>query len=287
MSVCRGVGGSQFDWFGAPLGLQLARRRDFAGSAHGEKAAESPPHSKAGLAIFPVGFALFYQSAEAFLRVFKFVKLVEKNIHGFFEAFSKREAHAAEDRFFGHGEDRARVRGDAVDKFVHRCFELGFGNQASDQPKFQCTFGSNGFAGQNNFKSALWSDRERKDGGGERRKHADSDFGLREASFRCSDNEIAESGEFGASADGWAVYDAEDGLADFQHSGEGGLEGVQHLINALGSVLADVDASPEYFARGVDGDELHFIVLTGEYDAVSNFAEHGFIEEIVIGAIER
>ena len=46
MSVCRGVGGSQFDWFGVPLGLQLARRRDFAGSAHREKAAASPPHSK-------------------------------------------------------------------------------------------------------------------------------------------------------------------------------------------------------------------------------------------------
>src|SRR6267142_455646 len=57
------VGGSQFDWFRAPRGLQLARRRDFSGSARGEKAAESSPHSKAGLAIFPVGLALFYQSA--------------------------------------------------------------------------------------------------------------------------------------------------------------------------------------------------------------------------------
>src|SRR6267154_6145580 len=283
MSVCRGVGGSQFDWFGAPLGLQLARRRDFAGSAHGEKAAESPPHSKAGLAIFPVGLALFYQSAEAFLRVFKFVELVEKNIHRFFEAFSKREAHAAEDRFFGHGKDRARVRGDAVDKLIHRCFELGFGNQASDQSQFQCTFGGNGFAGQNNFKSALWSDQERKDGGGERRKYADGDFGLREASFRCSDDEIAESGEFGASANGWAVYDAEDGLADLEHSGKGSLESFQHLVDTLRGVLADVNAAAKDFAGRVYDYELDFIVLAGEYDAVGDFAEHGLIEEVVIG----
>ena len=62
-----GVGGSQFDWFGVPLGLQSARRRDFAGRAHDEKTTASPPYSKAGLAIFPVRLALFYQSAEALL----------------------------------------------------------------------------------------------------------------------------------------------------------------------------------------------------------------------------
>src|SRR6266481_7554951 len=36
-----GVGGSQFDWFGVPLGLQSARRRDFAGRAHDEKTTAS------------------------------------------------------------------------------------------------------------------------------------------------------------------------------------------------------------------------------------------------------
>ncbi len=86
--------------------------------------------------------------------------------------------------------------------------------------------------------------------------------------------------------DGRTVYDAEHGLADFEHSGEGGVEGVQHLVDALRRVLADVNASAEDFACGVDGNELDFIVLTGEYDAVGNFAEHGLVQEIVIGAIE-
>jgi hypothetical protein len=178
------------------------------------------------------------------------------------------------------------VRSDALDEFVHGRFELGFGDQASDQPEFQGAFGSNSFSSQNDFKGALWADEERKDGGGERRKHADGDFRLGEAGFRRGDYKIAECSKFGTAADGRTVYDAEDRLADFEHSGEGGLESFEHLVDALRSVLANVDATAKNLASGIKDDELDFVVLTGKYDAVGNFAEHGFIEEIVVGTVE-
>jgi len=53
-------------------------------------------------AIFPVGFALFYQGAEAFLGIFEAVELVQEDVHGLFQAIAQGEAHAAEDGFFGH-----------------------------------------------------------------------------------------------------------------------------------------------------------------------------------------
>ena len=53
-------------------------------------------------AIFPVGFAFFYQGAEAFLGIFEAVELVQEDVHGLFQAFAEGEAHAAEDGFFGH-----------------------------------------------------------------------------------------------------------------------------------------------------------------------------------------
>ena len=48
------------------------------------------------LAIFPVGFAFFYQGAEAFLGIFEAVELVQEDVHGLFQAIAQGEAHAAE-----------------------------------------------------------------------------------------------------------------------------------------------------------------------------------------------
>ena len=40
----------------------------------------------AWLAVFPVGFALFAEGAEAFLRIFKAIEFVEEDVHGIAEA---------------------------------------------------------------------------------------------------------------------------------------------------------------------------------------------------------
>jgi len=60
----------------------------------------------------------------------------------------------------------------------------------------------------------------------------------------------------------------------------------QHLVDALRGVFADIHAAAENFARGIDGDELDVVVFAGKKDAVGNFAEHGFVQEIVIWAVE-
>jgi hypothetical protein len=64
------------------------------------------------------------------------------------------------------------------------------------------------------------------------------------------------------------------------------MESVQHLVDALRGVFADIDASTEDLARLIDGNELGIVALTGKNDAVGNFAKHGFIEQVVIRAIE-
>jgi hypothetical protein len=58
-----------------------------------------------GLAIFPVGLALFDERAKTFLGIFQAIKFVQKNIHGIFQAIAKRKANSPKDGFFGHGED--------------------------------------------------------------------------------------------------------------------------------------------------------------------------------------
>src|SRR6267143_1300597 len=110
----------------------------------------------------------------------------------------------------------ANPRGDTLDEFLDGDVELGFGNETSDQAEFERALGGNRFASQNDFEGALWPNQERKDGGGKRREHADGDFGLRKASFRRGDDEITESSQLCAAADGRAIYNAEHWLADFQ-----------------------------------------------------------------------
>src|SRR5260370_19165443 len=64
------------------------------------------------------------------------------------------------------------------------------------------------------------------------------------------------------------------------------MERLEHLVDALRRVFADVHAAAEDFARGIDGDELDVVAFAGENDAVGDFAEHGFVEEVMLGAIE-
>src|SRR4029077_5342198 len=213
-------------------------------------------------------------------------EFIEKDVHGFFQALAEGEPVTSEDGFLGHGQNGAGVRGDARNEFVDRGVELGFGDETGDQAEFEGTLGSNRFAGQNDFERALWSDEEREDGGSQRREHADGDFGLREAGFGRGDDEIAEGSQFCAAADGRSVYNAKDGLADLQHCGERSVERFQHLVDALRGVFADIDAAAEDFAGGIDGDELDVVALAGENDAVGNFAEHAFVEEVVIRPVE-
>src|SRR3989440_6007675 len=84
-------------------------------------------------------------------------------------------------------------------------------------------------------------DQKRKDGGGKRRKDADADFRLSKARFGSSNNEVSESRELRAATDGRTVHDADDRLAEFEHAGESGVEGVEHLEDTLGRIFADVD----------------------------------------------
>ena len=56
------------------------------------------------------------------------------------------------------------------------------------------------------------------------------------------------------------------------------MKGFEHLENALRGVFADVDASGEDFAGGVENDELGVFGVAGEDDAVGDLTEHGFVE---------
>jgi hypothetical protein len=55
------------------------------------------------LTVFPVGFALFDQRVQAFLRIFEAVEFVQENAHGVLEAVTEGHAHTAEDGLLCHG----------------------------------------------------------------------------------------------------------------------------------------------------------------------------------------
>src|SRR5579871_1784268 len=185
-------------------------------------------------AVLPVGFAFFYQGAEAFLGVFEAIEFVEEDVEGIFQAFAEGHAHAADNGFFGHGEDRRRMAGDAGDHVFDGGFQLRFGDEAIDEAEFEGALGGDGFAEENKFEGDFGADEKGQNRGGQRGENSDGDFGLREASFGSGDNEIAESGEFGSAADGRAVDDGDDGLCGFEHAGADGMEGFDHLVDAIG-----------------------------------------------------
>ena len=238
------------------------------------------------LTVLPVGFALFDEGAETFLGVFEAVEFVEEDVHGIAETVTEREAHAAENCFFGHGEDGAGVAGDTGAEVVDGGFELGLGNEAIDDAEIEGAFGGDGFAEEDEFEGDFGADEERKNRGRERRKNADGDFGLSEAGFRRGDHQIAECGEFRAAADGRTVDDANDGLGGFEDADEDGVKRVEHLENTLGGVFADVNAAAENLASGIEYDEFRVGALAGVGDAINQFAKHVFVEEIMVGTVE-
>jgi hypothetical protein len=240
----------------------------------------------AWLAVFPVGFSLFAEGAQAFLGIFEAVEFVEEDVHGIAEAVAERETHAAEDGFLGHGEHRAGVACDARAEIADGGFELRFGNEAIDNAEIEGAFGGDGLAEKNEFKRDFGADEERKNRGRERRKNTDGDFGLSKAGFRRGDNQIAERGKLRTAADSRAVDHTDDGLRGFEDADEYGVKSIEHLKYAIGGVFADVNAAAENLATGIKDDEFHIGALAGVGDAVDQFAEHAFVEEIVLGTIQ-
>src|SRR5207248_602044 len=237
-----------------------------------------------GSAIFPIGFALFHQRAQTFLGIFEAVKFVEENVHGMLETVAKRKAHAAKDGFLCHGKHGARVSADAVYEVVDCLFEQRFGDEAIDHAEIESAFGSDRFAREHEFERNFWTDEKRKNGGRKRRKNANADFGLGETRLGRSDDEIAEGREFRTAADGRTIHHANDGLAELEHARKSGMKGIEHLEDALGSVLADVNTAAKDFASGIENNQFDVVAPAGVADAVCHFAEHGLVEKIMLGA---
>src|SRR5215472_1622052 len=237
-------------------------------------------------AVLPIGFALFDQRAQTFLRILEAVEFVEEDIHGVLEAVAQRHSHAAEDGFFRHGEHRPGVAVDAIHEIGDSFFELCFGDEPIDHAQLKSAFGGHRFAGQDKLKGDFRSDQERKNRRSQRRKDANADFRLSKARLGSSNHEVSKSRELRAATDGRTVHDADDRLAEFEHAGKSGVEGVEHLEDALGGIFADVDATTKDFAGGIENNQLDVVALAGIVDAVGHFAKHGLIEKIVLGAVE-
>ena len=178
------------------------------------------------------------------------------------------------------------MAGDARTEVFDGAFELRFGNEAVDDAEIESALGGDGFAEENEFERDFWPNEERENRRRERRKNAEGDFGLGEAGFWRGNHHVTERGEFRAAADGRAVDDADDGLGGFKDACENGVERVEHLKDAIGGVFADVDAAAENLAGGIEEDELDVEAIADVGDAVGHFAQHVFVEEIVVGAAE-
>src|SRR5205085_996184 len=237
-------------------------------------------------AILPIGFAFFDERTQAFLRIFEAVQLIEENIHGMLQTVAQGHSNAAEDGFFRHGKHRPGVAVDAIHEVGNGFFELRFGDEAIDHAEIESAFGSYRFAGEHQLESDLWADKKWKNCGRQRRKDADADFRLSKARFGSGDNQVAESRELRTATNGRTVHDGNDRYAEFKHAGEGSVEGIEHLENALRSVFADVDAATKDFACRIENDQLDVVALSGITDAVRHFTKHGFVEKIVLRAIE-
>src|SRR5579859_234565 len=239
---------------------------------------------KKRLAVFPIGFALFDEGAQAFLRIFEAVEFVEENVHGVLETIAQRKSHTTENGSLCHGEHGAGVSVDAVYEVFDGFFELRFRYEAIDHAKIQGALGGHGFAGQHKLERDFGTDEKRKNGGRKRRKNTNADFGLGEARFGRGDDEVAERRELRAAANGRTIHNANDGLAELEHAGKSGVKSVEHLEDALGGVFANVNAAAENFARGVENDQFDVVALAGIADAVRHFAEHGLVKKIMFGA---
>src|SRR5438034_10288570 len=89
------------------------------------------------------------------------------------------QAHAAENDFFIHREQRAGVAVNTANEIVYRFFELGLRDETIHHAEFQSAFGGHGLTGQNKLEGALGPDEKRKKCGSNRGADADAASGLR------------------------------------------------------------------------------------------------------------
>ena len=178
------------------------------------------------------------------------------------------------------------MAGDARAEVFDGSVELRFGNETVDDAEIESALGGHGFAEEDEFERDFWADKERENRGCERRKNAERDFWLGEAGFRRGNHHVAERGEFRASADRRTVDDTDDRLRGFKDACENGVERIEHLKDAIGGVFTDVDAAAKNLARRIEKDELDVVAVADVSDAVGHFAQHVFVEEIVVGTAE-
>src|SRR3954470_9967059 len=174
------------------------------------------------------------------------------------------------------------MRGNPRDQFVHCLLQLRFRHESRDQAQFQRALGGNRFARQDDLERSFRTYKEWQDRGRQGREHSDRNFWLSEARLGRGDYDIAEGGKLRAPANRRAIYDAHNRLADFQHPGERGVERVEHLVDTLGGVLANIDAAGKNFAGRVQYDQLDIISLTRENDAIRDLAKHALVQEIMV-----
>src|SRR4029077_19287625 len=178
------------------------------------------------------------------------------------------------------------MAGHARKQVLHRGFELCFGDQAIHKAQVQGPLGAYRFAGEYEFESNFGSHQVRKNGRSERRKHAYGDFWLCKARLGCGDDQVTEGGKLRSAADRGSVDDANDRLCDIHHGCKSGVKSVEHLENTLRSVFADLDTAAEDLAGRIQQNDLDVLAGTNMLDAFGQFAQHGFVEEVMFRAAQ-
>jgi hypothetical protein len=114
-------------------------------------------------------------------------------------------------------------------------------------------------------------------------KDADGNFWLSVARAR-------RSNECGSNSNSrrcrWRTAD-DDKTGWFPEFQKYGVESVKHLKDSLRGILPNIDTSAEYFAGGIQNDELHIVALAHVADAIGHFSQHDFVEQIVVRTVER
>jgi len=64
------------------------------------------------------------------------------------------------------------------------------------------------------------------------------------------------------------------------------MEGIKHLENALGGILAYINTAAENLAGGIQNDELDFFFFRNKRDAIHQLAKHLFVQEVVLRTIK-
>ena len=113
----------------------------------------------------------------------------------------KRHAQAAENGLFGHGQHRSGLRRHLRDHVVDLALQFILRNHPVDQSQVARALGGHRLAGEHQFERELGAHDVRKNRRGQRRKNAQLDFRLREARLGRRDHQVAQRGQFRASAE--------------------------------------------------------------------------------------